>query len=220
MADIAMIFSAPMIRALLNGSKTMTRRVVKPTWEPTVNKDFTGWRAERVGRYKWHIVGTDAGAVVKVPYANGDRIWPRETWRTWSFNDHVKPSMLHVPELVRYEADGVLNESVHAKFLPGRVRQSIHMPRWASRLTLHITGVKVERLHDISNHDAMKEGCYGWYSAPHPDQGEADGQEPWEEFRELWKSLHGAYSWAANPWVAAVSFKVEKCNINKARAAA
>lgn len=81
------------------------------------------------------------------------------------------------------------------------------MPRWASRLTLIVTDVRVQRLQDISRGDAMGEGC--------PFQNMADGDDPREWFRALWNSLHGPDAWDANPWVCALTFTVHRCNIDQ-----
>ena len=93
---------------------------------------------------------------------------------------------------------------------------SIFMPRWASRLTLIVTDVRVQRLQEISEDDAKAEGCPGWYSPAHPDQGVTDGRLPHEEFAELWDSLNAGrgYPWNSNPWICALTFDVIKQNID------
>ena len=139
------IFSGPMIRAILEGRKTQTRRIVKPNCLSKLS-----------------------------PYGRtGDRLWVRETWG-------------HNPEGPGYvyRSDGDFDMKFHGD----RWRPSIHMPRWASRITLEVTGVRVERLQDINEEDALAEGVE-------------------HAFRSLWESINGPGSWDANPWVWVVEFR-------------
>jgi len=229
MRDIPMIFSAPMIRALIEGRKTMTRRILSP--QPMADGYFQGplhfeelslpvyTDGRPVARWSADAVGGGAvredGVVIK--YCPKDRIYVREAFT------YIEPRRKEPPwGGVVFRADMRDTNGDSWANVDGadtvKFRPSIHMPRWASRLTLHVTDVKVEQLQEITNEDAVEEGCKGFYTPQHPDLGESDGQEPWEEFRDLWNSLHGAEAWNANPWVAAISFEVEKCNIDKARA--
>ena len=188
------LFSGPMVRALLAGRKTQTRRVVRLDGN---SDDF--------GFVRWQDGYPDGARPVfdicgevfsrRCPYGQaGDRLWVRETWqcvspgplRDWPGIGDQRPrkvSHLNRSCVTIYRADGEM---------PGdeRWQPSIHMPRWASRLTLEITGVRVERLHDISEADAIAEGC-----------DSADG------FRELWGSINGDGAWDANPWVWVVVFR-------------
>jgi hypothetical protein len=191
------LFSAPMVRAILDGQKTQTRRVVKPagrlvatSWSPlhperglrvTVR---TGPRSTHTGPIGDHL---DA-----CPYGEpGDRLWVRETWARFPGNDPV----------YRATYDG--------RFGSGwKWKPSIHMPRWASRLTLEVTAVRVERLHDISESDAANEGisCSSGHRWGLAETG-VEHNAPSHAFRSLWQNINGPGSWEANPWVWAVSFK-------------
>ena len=183
MKERPILFSAPMVRAILSGAKTQTRRVVKD---------------------KHDVAALDFGERVRCPYgAPGDRLWVRATWRP----DFMRPSQRRA----FYRAD-VVEEAVTKAWRP-----SIHMPRWASRITLEVTGVRVERLHDITPSDAIAEGVErgpepleymagtaGWKDYERPGRCEAN---PASSFASLWRSINGAKSWAANPWVWVVEFK-------------
>ena len=177
------LFSAPMVRAILEGRKTMTRRILKP------QPDSIGGKIDAL--FKWHI---------------GDRLWVRETFCCHSGR---APDPIKEPDLSRratailgngeiiftyYKADCDKIPLEHLKWKP-----SIHMPRWASRITLEVTGVKVHRLQDISRGDAMEGGC------PFPNM--ANGTDPRDWFADIWQSSNGNGSWQENPWVVAVSFK-------------
>lgn len=219
------IFSAPMVRALLDGRKTQTRRVLKPQPEMT----STGY---------WHVrwqVGGGCFVPITAPdgllqgeildglrIARGDRLWVREAWRATGCNgrsDYLPPRDLQ-PHPVWYEANG----AAPAVELVGKIRPSMFMPRWASRLTLTVTGVRVQRLQDISEEDARAEGmddataqivlspderhmlAYAHIATPHALSRII--------FETVWEQINGLGSWAANPWVAAYTFTVERRNID------
>lgn len=195
------LFSGPMVRALLEGRKTQTRRIVKlphanplGNWEPTTFGGTDARGAEHPEQTAiWH---TRTGETLACPYGvPGDRLWVRETWA-------------HVPATAYRSSDGVqqtadpTSEGMAAVYAagwersaPGRWRPSIHMPRWACRLVLEITGVRVQRLRDISEADAVAEGA----STPGPFAV--------HHFADLWVSINGRDSWNANPWVWALTFK-------------
>ena len=186
MKERPILFSAPMVRALLDGSKTQTRRVVKPTPEWIGQSGVLSYRG-RVGLP--HAL---------CPYGQpGDRLWVRESWHqrgkfVFALPDSDKRSWLGTREIA-YSADAKR---------PGhdwRSRPSSHMPRWASRITLEITGVRVERLQDISRGDAMVEGC------PFPNMAAYNDPRKW--YADLWESINGPGSWDANPWAWVVEFK-------------
>jgi hypothetical protein len=213
------LFSAPMVRALLAGTKTQTRRAVK--WrglEPGLNLGFSGLAIERSGS-NWVLTSPTRtsheyrSVPQPCPYGQpGDRLWVREAWRTVKHYDSTKPIEL-VDPLIRYEAgksfrvDGSWAEEKDI----GKLRPSMFMPRWASRIELEITQVRVERLQAISESDAVAEGAAGYeegIDAPPPD----DDQE-WSyraSYSRLWESINGAGSWDLNPWVWCVSFEVKK----------
>lgn len=138
MADRPILFSAPMVRALLEGRKTQTRRVLKP--QPTSHVWRHGW--ERGKGASW----SDETTTGKLRIWAGDRLYVREAWRTAAHLDKFAPKILPVDSPVFFEADAG-GEVVGAT---GKFRQGMHMPRWASRITLIVTDVRVERLQDIS----------------------------------------------------------------------
>lgn len=199
MTDKPIIFSGPMVRALLEGRKTQTRRVLKP--QPGFRggvgdeSDPTAWGWE--DEYGDHVPVT----AIRLPYAPGDRLWVRETWThfgdaVWSVMD----ARMRGPGELVYRAD---EDSPGAVWFP-----SIHMPREFSRLTLVVTDVRVQRVQEISEEDAMAEGCNPVRWAM---------QTPRDHFEELWDSINAkrGYGWDANPWVAALTFTVHKANIDR-----
>jgi len=171
-----------MVRAILAGTKTQTRRVVKP--QPVGNADVQFRVAAAV------TLAPD-GKQLRCPYGQtGDRLWVRETFAP-------------LTKGFAYAADPVWNEPPGGRWMP-----SIHMPRIASRIDLEITAVRVERLNDISEADARAEGA----PPSHPsidrisrEYGFADFPRSW--YGQLWDQINGAGSWAANPWVWCIEFK-------------
>ncbi|SIR85611.1 hypothetical protein SAMN05880566_12826 [Janthinobacterium sp. TND4EL3] len=205
--ECPMLFSAPMVRALLDGRKTQTRRIVKP--QP-FREDYM---AEEGVRRQFATLA---------PYGQpGDRIWVRETFQGPLFDgermDEYRSdsTKFETPEFCVYAADGGgAPEFQDADDnLVCRWRPSIHMPRWASRIQLEIVSVRVERLNDCSQADALAEGVAIDRSGCHFIDG-TDGRHvspvgasAVEAFASLWESINGAGSWAANPWVWVVEFK-------------
>lgn len=201
-------FSAPMVRALLNGSKTQTRRVMKvqPVEPPDVAKMYQDRACTKpVVAAMWTDHAKDGPDFCLCPYGvPGDRLWVREAWRTTGdggrCND-MPPRDLQ-PHEVWHEADGFPPSEECA----GKLRPGMFMPRWASRITLEVTSVRVERLSDISEADALAEGVETWaWGALSPD-----GQKELlaaEKFELLWCGINGRESWDANPWVWCVEFK-------------
>ena len=200
MTDRPIIFSAPMIRALLDGRKTQTRRVLKPQPFPCAD----GWGCvDRNGApQKW------LPCLPKLhPYTPGDRLWVKEAH---AFD--IEANTVDEREIIWYRATQHVDE-VHW-------RSPIHMPRWASRLTLHVTDVRVQRLQEIGFDDCRAEGADPlWREYIHPQQcpePRCDGVhygEKWH-FRSIWNGIHGPDAWDANPWVAAISFTARRCNID------
>jgi hypothetical protein len=257
--------SAPMVRAILAGTKTQTRRAIKPQPVPFGKSSYGGtrqgwkWKPESLNRgwndddadpYNTRSLATLALSC-ECPYGQpGDRLWARETfyqsgrhyqtypeddeWRGWSGTRDIF-----------YKADGIppnrgpnawstetneenaarLSKHGRAPFFTDkgnfwwRQFPSIFMPRWASRITLEIESVRVERLQEISEGDAIGEGLQGeWsndggetpgrrvYFTDVDDEGTAHG-DPREAYRALWESINGTGSWALNPWVWVVTFK-------------
>lgn len=197
MKERGLIFNGEMVRAILDGRKTQTRRIMKnqPAGDfpqtPALIRNVVGAGFQWYGHYgESGIFNCPFGAV-------GDRIWVRETWAEAGAS---------APDLKLYRANYPEHVPTHYENVPPadeiRWTPSIHMPRWASRLTLEITGVRVERLRDLNEEDAKSEGI-----TP-PSGGVLPGWEYRINFRELWMSIYGAYNWEANPWVWVIEFKV------------
>jgi len=216
MADKPILFSGPMVRALLAGTKTQTRRLMpnqawlQQAYAPIVD-----------GTRIYNYSGEEE--VSRAKFAVGDRLYVREHWRTWAQYDGVAPRDFTPGTHVAYEA----TESPNLGNNAGRFRQGMHMPRWASRLTLTVTDVRVERLQNISEADAKAEGildggCLKCGESSHPDPCGCVYPEPCfaDAYFALWNEINGKDASVANPWVAAYSFTVEHGNIDKlARAA-
>lgn len=206
MTERPILFSAPMVRAILAGTKTQTRRVVK--WrgvDAGLNLQFSGLRAIQDRGGLWALESNTRTSretrcdLTPCPYGQpGDRLWVRETWAPNEGTagghlyraDHGGAHGHHRIDL----RTGVWTHSV------SRWRPSIHMPRAASRITLEITNVRVERLQMIGVRDAIAEGI------PAGGPENPDGIEV-RDFRDLWLSINGAGSWEADPWVWIVEFQ-------------
>lgn len=211
MTDRPILFSGPMVRALLDGRKTQTRRVATHA--------TPGMHLDRVGPTGWQFTGE--GGLPRISYtpryAVGDRLYVREAWRSAAPLDDTAPrdmGELLVPPL-RYEADGeTVNWKEWRGHDAGRFRQGMHMPRWASRLTLIVKDVRVQRLQEISEADAWAEGVENCGEA---DGGRAIPGHGRDLFQSLWDSLNAerGFGWNANPWVAAYSFTVHRGNIDE-----
>ena len=179
------LFNTEMVRAILDGRKTVTRRVVKPQPEsrPTPMKKDSCWPG------CFAIQGT--AKVIRPPYQPGDTLWVRETWAKSMAGTFM------------YQADD-------KAIMVERWRPSIHMPREAARLFLRVTGVRVERLKDIDGHGILKEGIDNGKS--NPAMGTRWENMQSMAFAEIWNStLKSAdlplYGWAANPWVWVIEFE-------------
>jgi hypothetical protein len=251
-----------MVRALMGGTKTQTRRIVKPqppmACHYVINDNQTAaccfgdqstkaslWCVPPTARSKDHRL--------PCPYGQpGDRLWVRERWRVgaWFEDDglicvdyyadgHSRREMLDVPDEEQFnrlwvqssdDANKRFGKQERYKWQKGespcRWRPSIHMPRWASRISLEITGVRVERLHDISEDDANAEGIevcgvggwrnYLWHGDHNAPAKTAEGWahqfsnyhlNPVGSYSSLWESINGPGSWDANPWVWALTFR-------------
>lgn len=218
------LFTAPMVRALLEGRKTQTRRVVKP--QP--HHGPVG-QIVNLGGAEWAMDDGDLSGLWTCPYgAPGDLLIVREAWSAEARWDFAPPQDIKPGSPIYYLAGGGGEEAIPE--CAGRVRSSIHMPRWASRLTLEITDVRVERLQSISEADAIAEGIEDVTS-------EVASGDPsvrfWKRYRDggwngyvdvavgsyasLWTSINGPGSWAANPWVWALTFKVHQTNVDQLR---
>ena len=206
MKERPIIFNGEMIRSLLDGRKTQTRRIVKGM--------ALEWLSDQVGFSPAFVADKDNNLC---PYGQpSDRLWVRETFalerqvdadqlppftdgrplkqdddRSCWVQSHYRATD-PTPELA-YEYGRDTDEPYV------RWRPSIHMPRWASRITLEITGVRLEHLKDITRGDAMAEGC------PFPNMAKGDDPRDW--FGMIWESIHGHGSWDANPFVWVIKFK-------------
>jgi hypothetical protein len=192
MKERPILFSGQMIRAILDGSKTMTRRVVKP-------QPVSGISIDPIKR-EW------VEGIPHCPYGYpGDRLWVRETWRVeGKHTDGYSPSCIGANRShfgrIDYEASIAWNKDMY-----GKLRPSIHMPRWASRITLEVTGVRVERLQDITEADAEAEGVAFMRDIPDADETLTAKVL----FEILWDSINAkrGYGWDVNPWVWVVEFR-------------
>jgi hypothetical protein len=224
------IFSAPMIRALLAGEKTQTRRIVKPQppmdHSPLVIDRFCPTVIDRYGDEQpgdevFGVTTENGEWCLRCPYGQpGDTLWVRETWGM-TYVDLVAPDRPFIvggtwgsparpgrPPCVVFKADGAMPDDSPSE--TARWTPSIHMPRWASRITLEITGVRVERLQEISEDDARAEGVR------HRRTGGVGmfffGTEPARTtparcYQQLWENIYGPDSWAANLWVWVIEFR-------------
>ena len=194
MKERPILFSGAMVRALLAGTKTQTRRVCKPAATLSAVVEVPD-PMERGQVYNGSHFGDEDGEVqFASPYGGrGDRLWVRET-----FCKIIGQSggWIETDYRASYTHGFRLGDTLGIK---KRWTPSIHMPRDASRITLEITSVRVERLQAISRGDAMAEGC------PFPNMEQ--GADPRKWYAELWGAINGPDSWAANPWVWVVSFK-------------
>lgn len=208
-------FSAPMVRAILDGRKTQTRRVVKP--QPHDVADLTSEQLNAAWQEGW--------VDEKCPYGDiGNYLWVREAWQALPEYDQTLPRDIPEGADIIYNAD-----RPHAPW-DSRKRNALYMPRWASRITLKITDVRVERIQDISEDDARAEGITAItkdrqiikYGIPDMDgmPGTDDYGWPWKDwqrcpvkaFRLLWQSIHGGdpvKDWAKNPLVWVIEFESE-----------
>ena len=221
MTERGMIFNGEMVRALMSVRKTQTRRPIK--WKQTrfteigEREDGSKWPWSEDAEHAcdfWHPC--PFGAV-------GDRIWVRETFQGPLFDYDLMdsyckdPTPFEKPEFCVYKADGVpapefydADDELHCCWRP-----SIHMPRWASRILLEITDVRVERLNAISEEDARAEGIIdgGCLNCGEPEPCGCANPEPdaTDAFAYLWQSIYGQDNWNANPWVWVIEFKRVEC---------
>ena len=198
------LFSGEMVRAILAGKKTQTRRVVKcPIWE-----DEEGLTRPPHVKHSYGSYGT----VKACPYgALGDRLWVRET-----FAVVTGPNRDEDPEEFFKKRLGVTYAADWNEKAPFAWKPSIFMPRWVSRLTLEITEIRIERLQEISNEDAECEGVKadltvgefpGWQSTAPAGMRRVIDTNFYGPYRDLWEKINGPRSWEENPFVWVVTFK-------------
>lgn len=219
MTDRSIIFSAPMVNALLEGRKTQTRRILKL---PPAPMKLGKWEATTIGGGSvvdgkgrpvpempcvWH---TRTGACIGPGYRRGDRLWVREAWQIVDIDKHTHLCAYRAnceADRFTFAGDGNV-EIIQIK----KWRTPIFMPRIMSRVTLTVTEVRVQQLKSISEQDAQAEGM-DWKGFT---SGFAKGTDPISSYAMLWDSLHGDGAWALNPWVTAVTFTVGRHNIDEA----
>ncbi|MBP8005845.1 MAG: hypothetical protein KAZ18_02970 [Acinetobacter sp.] len=224
MKERPILFSTEMVKAILEGRKTQTRRVMRR--QPDAVEYFKRGEETTDTNAKYAILrcynnpkgfkkcasGWSADAKYKTPFHEfnvGDQLWVRETWQiigdpaTLPCQRHNLIYRADYPNCVDKRYDTIPDIS-EVKFKP-----SIHMPRWASRIQLEITNIRVERLNDISDSDAKAEGVletmYGWKSQ---SDSYRYGETPSAAFHILWEEINGSESIKANPWVWVVEFKI------------
>lgn len=228
MKERPILFSTPMVKAILEGRKTVTRRIIKPQPLPCNHGSFTEaeWRDSPT---EWHFFDDDpdewycalcgngvdgGGNGMKCRYgALGDILWVRETWAPFLRGDGADGSI----ELIKFKADGFEKPWTHNKDymkLGWHWRPSIHMPKDACRLRLKILSIRVERLHDITEDEAFREGIDAdnedYQAAEHyalggsPIQG---GSPAKFAFIALWQRINGQESWDSNVWVWRIEFE-------------
>jgi hypothetical protein len=214
-----------MVRALLDGSKSQTRRIVKPQPIDTdlfeiVNNGVVKYRrpagdpmlTEAAQTFGYSVRSVLDGLLGRCPYGqSGDRLWVREAW---GFTAKVTTD---AHERWMRERDGthLIYRATSGTEQAAPWRPSIHMPRWASRITLEVVSIKVERLNNISEADAIAEGIEnnpsldpaGTCHWRHYGREHTGINCPIESYRTLWESINGAGSWEANPWVWCVEFR-------------
>lgn len=248
MTDHPLLFTAPMVRAILAGAKTQTRRVVDMKHlkaflpkdvrsDPPIDARVTAKRGLRritIGKSgavhciephmglkpgefhlacpyadgETHLADLGGGRKVWTIVAQSSALWGRETWRACTAVDALRPADIMPGRHIRYEADGAWSGTVDlgdgdtcpCGETPGRLRVALHMPRWASRISLRVTQVRLERVQDISEEDAIAEGV------AHADQY-TTLSSPARNFQTLWREIHSDDSWLRNPWVWAIHFE-------------
>lgn len=208
MKERPILFSTPMVRAIMDGRKTQTRRIVKP--QPVYahgegRRETYEWRS---GLFALRMYPATSTMLEHCPYGKpGDRLWVRETWGTIKNYDHLAPRELPAGRCsVGYRTDPPGRWcQTGCGGAAGRWRPSIHMPRWVSRITLELTDVRVERLQNIDESDAWREGVEP-ATAGIGDDGPLKTHRT--GFVRLWNELNAKRApWASNPWVWVVSFR-------------
>lgn len=237
------LFNAPMVRAILDGRKTQTRRVMRhqpPSYEYKLSRLMDTTDSEKrkhIDKFHWvqmnglNIV-SETNIYFRCPYgAIGGRLWVRETWQGPLFYDEIpedwNSDKYKTPEYCHYKASGDSCDFTDSddNFVE-RWSPSIHMPRWASRILLEVTNVRVERLQDISKEDAISEGFKAItkdgktikYGVPDADGYPGNDDIGWDwcdwdvnpviAYKRLYESINGTGSWDMNPWVWVIEFRI------------
>jgi len=212
MREHPIIFNADMVRAVLDGRKTQTRRIMREQPEVIPKEDEFGkpgfWVPFNTGK----TMVRNEDMYIACPFGlKGDRLWVRETFRVHSRATDLATLVYKASEQQSWtqQTHRVPIEKCNKPAVVDKWTPSIHMPRWASRITLEITGVRVERLQAISEQDAAAEGCTfeALRFKPGTREVEEMGHTAVYQFGGLWQSIYGADSWQANPWVWVIEFK-------------
>ncbi|MBN9073968.1 MAG: hypothetical protein J0H34_20700 [Rhizobiales bacterium] len=231
MSDLPILFTAPLVRAILREieqpgtGKTQTRRVIPMLAD--------GFDAIFCDDGLWYIGDAETGRYeqkLPVRYRIGDRLYVREAWCSDMRNDSLKPREIVATEPIWFAADGGGINLTDWSLRSSKSRPGMFMPRWASRLTLAVTDVRVQRLQEISDGDAIAEGL------EHDIDGDVDGhgrhvvieswraadflpwtRDPIEAYADLWDQLNHArgYGWHTNPWIVAYTFRPVLGNIDQ-----
>jgi hypothetical protein len=205
MKEHPILFSTEMVKAIIDGYKTMTRRAKGlELVNQRINESWRIGETNIAGRTWWEAaIDSSHSHRIDSPYGQvGDRLWVRETWNSAGGIGHGK--QLFTP-VIRYKADGYSKSCEGGNSnspigIDNKWRPSIFMPRWASRITLKITNIRVERLQDISLGDLSREGVqlkqFGF-------------DNMYSKFEHLWNTINAkrGYSWESNPWVWVIEFK-------------
>jgi len=236
MKEHPIIFCSDMVSAILNGGKTQTRRIFNPERIVISPHKNGGFYYHTFARRKGELVDTGQGGFTPnnwlhyCPYGQvGDRLWVRETWRVNAIGNYCREHSDHKTCEVEYatlpgcargnrEFYCVTDEELqkanryYDKNHQGGFNPSIHMPHWASRITLEIYNIRVERVQDISEQDAKAEGVQGSNCKHGYDYCLECGISHKANFSSLWDSINikRGYSWISNPWVWVIEFKKVK----------
>lgn len=214
MKEYPIIFSGPMVRAILEGRKIQTRRVIKPQPDKEVKQvGFSFFANFAEGEIEWRYErGKFRIVKCRCPYGKqGDQLWVRETFATPGNWDDHKPSELlenwFIPQQLKYRATEEFPEGGYYTWRP-----SIFMPRWASRITLQVERIRVERLQDITEEDAIAEGVLDPTLDP-----TIKGYLAATLFIDLWNEICAkrGFGWNANPWVWVVEFSTVEVKKNE-----
>lgn len=219
MTDRPILFSREMVRALLAGRKTQTRRILTP--QPSNSNKFHGFVG--VGETRAVFGSSDyphrEPETIKIRINVGDRLWVRETWFAARSLNQTPPREITQDADIEYDAT---KRSYAEIGLVGKLRPSMFMPRWASRITLIVKDVKIERLQDISGSDAIAEGAQitdeRTMMGPMVRIAAGTYLSPVAWYHRLWDDINGPGAWDANPWVVAYTFVTIHANIDKVAA--
>lgn len=248
MADRPILFSAPMVRALIDGRKTQTRRTLPIPHEiqekildfHRVGTDTEGRGVFEMRDHDRNHVYIPAGKHLQTPQfisriGVGDRLWVKETHAIVPRTAYRMSEGIQQTFRPNDDHDAAVYAAGWDRSKPGRWRPSIHMPRWASRLTLVVTDVRIERLNAITEADAIAEGIEPVLDYRSPGQTHWKDYETYEDgtphahavvpfvspvhsYRSLWDEINGRGAWATNPWVVAYSFAVHLAHIDEVSA--